>query len=77
MHGWRFPEAQQTTINRIHPRDITLFHGNIDMHKLHLGDKLIIKAVRAKVGDFRDWVAIQRWAEGIATALQSRPEVVT
>jgi menaquinone-dependent protoporphyrinogen oxidase len=71
MHGWRFPEAQQAVIDRIHPKDITLFHGNIAIHKLHLGDKLIIKAVRAKVGDFRDWEAIQTWAKRIATALQN------
>jgi menaquinone-dependent protoporphyrinogen oxidase len=76
MHGWRFPEAQQEILERIGPKDITLFHGKIDMHKLHVGDKLIIKAVRAKVGDFRDWQAIGAWAKGIATALQPHPEVV-
>lgn len=69
MHGWRFPEGQNAILERIKPKDITLFHGNIDVHKLHLGDKLIIKAVRAKVGDFRDWEAIQNWAKRIATAL--------
>jgi menaquinone-dependent protoporphyrinogen oxidase len=77
MHGWRFPEAQQVILDLIKPRDITLFHGNIDMHKLHLGDKLIVKAVRAKVGDFRNWDAIVTWAKGIASALQPHPEVVT
>lgn len=76
MHSWRFPEAQQATLERINPKDITLFHGKIDMHALHLGDKLIIKAVRAKVGDFRDWEAISAWAKGIITELQPGPEVV-
>jgi menaquinone-dependent protoporphyrinogen oxidase len=70
MHGWRFPEAQKPIADRIKPKDIALFHGNIDTHKLHLGEKLIVKAVRAKIGDFRDWAAIQTWAKGIATALQ-------
>lgn len=76
MHGWRFPEAQQSTISHIKPRDIRLFHGKIDSHKLHLGDRLIVKAVRAKEGDFRDWEMISAWAKQIATELQQQ-EVVT
>jgi menaquinone-dependent protoporphyrinogen oxidase len=76
MHGWRFPEAQQSIISHIKPREIRLFHGKIDPHKLHLGDKLIVKAVRAKEGDFRDWEMISAWAKEIATALQQQ-EVVT
>jgi menaquinone-dependent protoporphyrinogen oxidase len=74
MHGWRFPEAQQSLISHIKPRDIRLFHGKIDPDKLHLGDKLIVKAVRAKMGDFRDWDMISTWAKEISTAL--RPETV-
>jgi menaquinone-dependent protoporphyrinogen oxidase len=74
MHGWRFPEAQQSIISHIKPREIRLFHGKIDPHELHLGDNLIVKAVRAKVGDFRDWEIISTWAKQIATALQ--PETV-
>ncbi len=76
MHGWRVPEAQQPVIDYIKPRGITLFHGKIDPHKLHLADKLIVKAVRAKVGDFRNWEAIGTWAKGIASALQPQPEAV-
>lgn len=74
MGGWRFPQGQQAVADRIGPRDIALFHGNIDVDALHLGDRLIIKAVKAKGGDFRDWMAIAAWASKIAEQLaQMRP----
>jgi menaquinone-dependent protoporphyrinogen oxidase len=76
MHGWRFPEAQQAIADRIKPHEIVLFHGKIDMHDLNFGEKIMIRALGAPTGDFRDWNAITAWAEGIAQVL--RPlEVVT
>jgi menaquinone-dependent protoporphyrinogen oxidase len=69
MNGWRFPEAQQPIANRIQPRDIAFFHGALNMKELNLGEKLIVKALKAPEGDFRDWDAIAAWAEGIAAAL--------
>jgi menaquinone-dependent protoporphyrinogen oxidase len=77
MHGWRFPEAQQSIADRIQPKGITFFHGKIDLHNLHFTEKLMMKAVRAKVGDFRDWESISVWAKQIVTQLQPRQEVVT
>jgi menaquinone-dependent protoporphyrinogen oxidase len=70
MHGWCFPEAQKPIADRIKPRDIALFHGKIDPHKMHLGERLIVKALRAKEEDSRDWEAIGRWARQIAAELQ-------
>ena len=70
MKGWRFPEAQQPIANRIQPRDIAVFHGLMDMKKLNLAEKLILKAIKAPVGDFRDWDAITSWATAIADALK-------
>lgn len=77
MHGWRFPEALEKVAERIKPRDIAFFHGKIDLDKMHFGEKLIIKALRAKTGDFRDWEAISVWAKQIAKALQPQQAVVT
>jgi len=71
MDGWRFPEAQQPIADRIGPRDIAFFGGKIDTDKLNLAEKLLIKSLRAPVGDFRDWNAIDAWAAGIAQALQT------
>lgn len=71
MHGWRYPEALEPLLQRIHPRSIAFFHGKIDLEKMHWGEKLIVKALRAKTGDFRDWKAIQAWARDIVLALRS------
>jgi menaquinone-dependent protoporphyrinogen oxidase len=68
MKGWRFP--QQAVADRIQPRDIAIFHGLLDSKKLSLPDKLMIRAVKAPMGDFRDWDAIASWAAAIADALR-------
>ena len=70
MKGWRFPEAQQEVADRIGPRDIAIFHGAVDTKKLSLPERLILKGVKAPVGDFRDWAAITSWATAIAEALK-------
>jgi menaquinone-dependent protoporphyrinogen oxidase len=77
VKGWRIPEALQETVERIHPHDIAVFHGDIDTSELSFGEKLIVKGVRAPVGDFRDWKAITNWATGIAETLmkeEMRPQ---
>lgn len=68
--GWRFPEDQQPVADRIQPRDIAIFHGVLDTKKLSLPERLIIKGIKAPVGDFRDWEAITSWAAAIADALK-------
>ena len=70
MKGWRFPEALQPVADRIQPRDIAFFHGEIDTKKLNLAEKVLVKGIKAPTGDFRDWDAIEAWAGGIALALQ-------
>jgi menaquinone-dependent protoporphyrinogen oxidase len=70
MQGWRFPEAQQPIADRIKPRDTAFFHGVLDLKKLSLAEKLLIKSIKAPVGDFRDWDAITSWAAAIADALK-------
>jgi menaquinone-dependent protoporphyrinogen oxidase len=70
MKGWSFPEAQQDVADRLGPRDVVVFHGALDPKKLSFAEKLIIKGVKAPMGDFRDWEAITAWAEGIAGELK-------
>ena len=36
MQGWRFPEALQATADRIGPRQIAFFGGELDLEKLNL-----------------------------------------
>lgn len=66
MNGWHFPEALLPLVNRMEPRDIVFFHGKIDTDKLNLGERLLVKAIGAQVGDYRDWDAIAAWASEIA-----------
>jgi menaquinone-dependent protoporphyrinogen oxidase len=70
MKGLRFPEALQPIADRIRPRDIAVFHGALDMKKLNLIEKWMIKNTKTPLGDFRDWDAITSWAAAIAEALK-------
>ncbi len=72
LDGWRFPHVQQAIADHIKPQDVVVFHGKINPSALHLGDKLIIKAVKARTGDFRDWSAIEAWAGKIAEQLAAQ-----
>jgi menaquinone-dependent protoporphyrinogen oxidase len=46
-----------------------LFSGRLDKTQLGLGERLIIKAVHAPVGDFRDWDDVRGWAREIGETL--------
>ena len=70
LQGWQFPKGQQEIADRIQPRDIFVFHGDVDTNKLNSLHKWMIGKVDAPVGDFRDWEAIISWASSIAEALQ-------
>jgi menaquinone-dependent protoporphyrinogen oxidase len=69
LNGWRIPNALRPVAERIKVRDIAVFHGAIDMQKLSLLERMLIKGIKAPAGDFRDLAAITAWAEGIARAL--------
>jgi menaquinone-dependent protoporphyrinogen oxidase len=49
--------------------DHRVFSGRIDLGKLGFAERAIVKALRAPVGDFRDWDAITGWAGEIALSL--------
>ena len=51
--------------------DHRVFSGRIDLALLGFGEKAVVKALRAPVGDFRDWDLIDSWAVEIAEALDS------
>ena len=54
---------------RLRPRDHRLFFGVLDRDKLGFGERMMVKAVNAPEGDFRNWDEIGAWADGIAAAL--------
>jgi len=68
--GWQFPGKLQPIADRIRPHDIAVFHGAVDVGKLNLIEKWVLKNVKAPIGDFRDWEAITSWATAIADVLK-------
>jgi menaquinone-dependent protoporphyrinogen oxidase len=55
----------------IKPRGHQVFAGRIDAAQLGVGEKLTLDAIHAPEGDFRDWSAIDRWAEGIIEEIRA------
>ena len=72
VEGLRVPVALQPVVDRIHLRDIAVFHGHINRDKLNFIEKWAIKdLVKKPFGDFRDWDAITAWATSIAETLKN------
>ncbi len=70
LHGVILPEKIQPLVDRIKPRQVTVFHGELDPEELGFGERLIIRGVKAPTGDFRDWDSISAWASSIADTLK-------
>jgi menaquinone-dependent protoporphyrinogen oxidase len=51
-------------------REHRVFAGILDRDRLGFAERAMTKALRAPVGDFRDWAAIDAWASHIAAALR-------
>jgi menaquinone-dependent protoporphyrinogen oxidase len=69
MEGWRFPESLQPVADRIHPRGAAFFHGALDLKRLSLPERVIIKGINAPVGDFCDWTAVTEWTAQVVREL--------
>lgn len=46
-----------------------VFAGKLDRSELSMAERLVVKAVHAPDGDFREWDDIRAWADQIADAL--------
>lgn len=57
--------AMQATGARAHE----VFAGTIDRERLGFGERMLLRALRVADGDWLDWDAIARWADGIAAVL--------
>jgi menaquinone-dependent protoporphyrinogen oxidase len=44
-----------------------VFPGRLDKSLLTIGERAMVTAMRAPIGDFRDWDAVRAWGEEIAT----------
>ncbi|MBB3083619.1 flavodoxin domain-containing protein [Geodermatophilus sabuli] len=50
-----------------------VFPGRLDLSLLSFGERAMATAMRAPVGDSRDWDLVRRWAEEVAADLTGRP----
>ena len=72
MNGWTFPEGLAPVAENLQPEDIAFFHGVLDEDRLGFAEKLIVKGLKAPLGDFRDWEVISCWAETIASKIRGK-----
>jgi len=72
VDGQSLPADVKAITDRIHPRGVVLFHGNIDEKKVNFMERMAVKnIVKKPFGDYRDWNMIAKWAETIANALEN------
>jgi menaquinone-dependent protoporphyrinogen oxidase len=50
-----------------------VFPGRLDKALLSFGERAMVTAMRAPVGDFRDWDAVAAWADEIAATVTGTP----
>jgi menaquinone-dependent protoporphyrinogen oxidase len=63
------PKEMAEFLHTLGLRDQRIFFGVLDHSRLSFAERVMVKAVRAPEGDFRDWQAIEAWAESIAQDL--------
>lgn len=68
VQGQLLPKKLEPIVERIRPRDVTVFHGSSAGNQNFI-EKWMIKQIGASLGDFRDWEAITSWAKSVAEAL--------
>lgn len=65
------PKAVQEFVSLVNPRGDVLFSGVIEPAQLPVISRLILRMMGGRYGDFRDWHAIDAWADGIGAELTS------
>jgi menaquinone-dependent protoporphyrinogen oxidase len=63
VRAYTDPLIEETGVK---PLDVGLFAGMNEPKRFSLPERLIIKAMKAPEGDFRDLDAVARWARGVA-----------
>ena len=69
MKGWKYPKSLESTIARIKPCDITVFHGAVDLKQMNLLEKFMMNRFKLSRSDFRRWDLIEAWSKKIAAEL--------
>lgn len=63
------PEGIEELMKKAEAAGHRVFVGKLDKSSLGMGERLIVKMVKAPEGDFRDWEEIRAWTAQIAQAL--------
>jgi menaquinone-dependent protoporphyrinogen oxidase len=63
------PHGVADLVESIGAREHVVFTGKLDSYTLGFAERLVVKAVHAPTGDFRDKGAIRAWARAIGLAL--------
>src|SRR5690606_21695310 len=71
MQGWPLPAELRPLADVIQPRGAGFFHGASCPQTVNFAGCLVLKALKAPTGDFRDWAHIEGWARATAAALQA------
>jgi menaquinone-dependent protoporphyrinogen oxidase len=58
-------------------RGHVVFPGRLDPGRLSFGERAMVTAMRAPLGDFRDWDAVRAWAEEIAGRITGEEQAST
>jgi menaquinone-dependent protoporphyrinogen oxidase len=71
------PDEQPVDVGAVvvatHAREHRLFSGVLRRDRLGFAERAMVAALRAPYGDFRDWAAIDAWAQDIADGLVGAP----
>ena len=71
--SWPIPKEVVEFRTTIRPRDHVMFFGALDPRKLPFPERIAMRAVGGLDGDFRDWDAIDAWADQAGHALALLP----
>jgi len=71
------PERLPQVLGLPDVRDHQIFAGALDSSKLGVGERIVTRMVKAQPGDFRDWKAIDSWADEITGSFQAISDAST
>ncbi len=63
------PEGIAEVVEATSAKGHMVFAGKLDYAVIGRVERLLVRALKAPEGDFRDWQAIHNWAKSIASAL--------
>ncbi len=71
-HAPQDPSRIGPVLMKVHVVHHQMFPGRYDPELFSLRERSIVRLAGGVEGDFRDWAAVDRWADGIAAELERR-----